>query len=71
MQERLCEAANVAVLIVECCKEFLVRGKVPFDVPLQMAGKYVQDVAMSDVCRHGIRDGFVGAVRFNQKVVVS
>ena len=41
MQERFCKAANVAVLIVERRKEFLVSGQVLFGVPLQwQANKY-------------------------------
>src|SRR5271157_186079 len=39
VQEIFCKAANVAVMIVECRKEILVRGQVPFGEPLQMASK--------------------------------
>jgi len=39
VQERFCKAANVVVVIVERRQELLIRGQVPFDVPLQMASK--------------------------------
>ncbi len=56
MQERLCKAANVAVMIVERRKEFLICGQVPFGAPLQMASKQVQRVAMSDFLRHVVKE---------------
>jgi hypothetical protein len=39
VQERFRKAANVAVMIVERRKQFMVRGQVPFGEPLQMASK--------------------------------
>ena len=52
MQEIFCKAANVAILIVKRRQELLIRGQVSSGAPLQMASKYVQGVAMSDVLRH-------------------
>lgn len=52
MKEDFGEDANIAVMIVECRKEFLVSRKVSCGVPFQMASKQVQSVAMRDVLRH-------------------
>jgi hypothetical protein len=52
VQERFCKAANVVVVIVERCQEFLVRSQVPFGAPLQVASKQVQSVAMFNFLRH-------------------
>jgi len=52
LQQRFCKVANVAVRIVERRKKFHVSGQVPLGVPLQMAPKQVQGVAMSDFLQH-------------------
>jgi hypothetical protein len=52
VQESFCKAANIVLVIVERRNELVVSGQVPFGVPLQMASKYEQSVAMSDVLRH-------------------
>jgi hypothetical protein len=66
-----CKAANVAVMIVEGRKEFLVSGQIPFGAPLQMASKQVQGVAMSDFHRHAGKGDSVAANRLNGEIVAS
>ncbi len=52
MQQRFCNHANVAVVIVECGKQFLISSNIPAVVPLQMASEQIQRIALSDVLRH-------------------
>lgn len=52
LQQHLCNNSNGVVAIVQRGKEFLIRGKIPPVVPLQMAREQIQRIALSDAIRH-------------------
>jgi hypothetical protein len=48
MQQHFCDRANFFVRIIQRCEKFVVCGQIPFLVPLQVANKQIQGVAMAD-----------------------
>ncbi len=65
MQQHFCNHANAVVVIIECREELLIGTEVPSVVPLQMANKEVQRVAMSDVLRHLSQLDLFPCIRLN------